>query len=110
MFGLKSKMTLVEPERALPGRDREMPVPERHAVLGTPLKPPFPEGYERGIVGMRARPPAPSRSQGVEGDDGSRLRIADDLQPGPLVNPPPPGLELARFAHPLVETFGMPLL
>jgi peptide-methionine (S)-S-oxide reductase len=29
-----------------------MTVPERHAVLGTPLKPPFPEGLEQAIVGM----------------------------------------------------------
>jgi peptide-methionine (S)-S-oxide reductase len=52
MFGLRSKRTMVEPERALPGRENEMPVPARHAVLGTPLKPPFPEGYEQAIVGM----------------------------------------------------------
>ena len=52
MFGLRSKMTMVEPDQALAGRDREMPVPERHAVLGTPLKPPFPEGFEQAIVGM----------------------------------------------------------
>jgi len=45
-------MRMVEPERALPGRDREMAVAGRHAVLGTPLKPPFPEGYEQAIVGM----------------------------------------------------------
>ena len=43
---------MVEPERALAGRDREMPVPARHAVLGTPLKPPFPDGFEQAIVGM----------------------------------------------------------
>ena len=29
-----------------------MPVSGRHAVLGTPLKPPFPEGFEQAIVGM----------------------------------------------------------
>ena len=52
MFGLRSKMTMVEPERALPGRDREMPVPARHAVLGNPLKPPFRHGLEQAIVGM----------------------------------------------------------
>jgi peptide-methionine (S)-S-oxide reductase len=52
MFGLRRKMTMVEPERALPGRDREMPVPERHAVLGTPLKPPFPDGFEQAILGL----------------------------------------------------------
>ena len=45
-------MTMVEPARALPGRQSEMPVPARHAVLGTPLKPPFPEGLEQAIVGM----------------------------------------------------------
>lgn len=52
MFGLRSKMTMVEPDQALPGRETEMPVPARHAVLGTPLKPPFPEGLERAVLGM----------------------------------------------------------
>jgi peptide-methionine (S)-S-oxide reductase len=52
MFGLRSKRTMVEPARALPGRETEMPVPARHAVLGTPLKPPFPEGFEQAIVAM----------------------------------------------------------
>jgi peptide-methionine (S)-S-oxide reductase len=37
---------------ALPGRDQPMPVPERHQVLGTPLRPPFPEGIETAIFGM----------------------------------------------------------
>jgi peptide-methionine (S)-S-oxide reductase len=39
-------------EDALPGRDTEMPVPDRHAVLGTPLMPPFPEGSELAQFGM----------------------------------------------------------
>jgi peptide-methionine (S)-S-oxide reductase len=52
MFGLRSRMKMVEPEQALSGRDRAMPVAERHAVLGTPLKPPFPAGLEQAIVGM----------------------------------------------------------
>src|SRR5258707_12307208 len=52
MFGLRSKRTMVAPERALDGRDREMPVTDRHAVLGTPLKPPFPEGYEQAVLGL----------------------------------------------------------
>jgi peptide-methionine (S)-S-oxide reductase len=46
------KATMVEPERALPGRAQEVPVPERHFVLGTPLKPPFPPGIETAIFGM----------------------------------------------------------
>ena len=45
-------MTMVERDRALPGRETEMPVSARHAVLGTQLKPPFPEGFEQAIVGM----------------------------------------------------------
>ncbi len=49
-FGLKTKM--VEPERALSGRSDSMPVANRHAVLGTPIKPLFPEGLEQAIVGM----------------------------------------------------------
>src|SRR5689334_19935144 len=43
---------MVAPEDALPGRDTPMQVPERHEVLGTPLKPPFPEGMEQLVVGM----------------------------------------------------------
>jgi len=43
---------MVTPEDALPGRDERMPVPARHEVLGTPLEPPFPEGFEQAIVGM----------------------------------------------------------
>jgi peptide-methionine (S)-S-oxide reductase len=34
------------PEQALPGRDARTPVPSRHAVLGTPMQPPF-EQVER---------------------------------------------------------------
>jgi peptide-methionine (S)-S-oxide reductase len=52
MFGFRDKTTLVEPGNALPGREAAMSVAERHAVLGTPLTPPFPEGLERLIVGM----------------------------------------------------------
>lgn len=41
------KTEMVSAEDALPGRSEPgFPVPETHAVLGTPLKPPFPEGIE----------------------------------------------------------------
>jgi peptide-methionine (S)-S-oxide reductase len=40
------------PEQALPGRATRMRIPEKHAVLGTPLAPPFPEGFERAVFGM----------------------------------------------------------
>src|SRR5438874_365787 len=51
LFGDKSKM--IEPERALRGRDqRPFPVPESHDVLGNPLTPPFPDGFETAVFGM----------------------------------------------------------
>jgi peptide-methionine (S)-S-oxide reductase len=41
------KTEMVVPEEALPGRsERPFEVPKTHAVLGTPLEPPFPEGIE----------------------------------------------------------------
>jgi peptide-methionine (S)-S-oxide reductase len=52
MFGLRHKDSIIDRDAALPGREQEMPVADRHAVLRTPLKPPFPEGYEQAIVGM----------------------------------------------------------
>jgi peptide-methionine (S)-S-oxide reductase len=47
IFGWKRQSTMVEREEALPGRDhRPFQVPARHAVLGTPLEGPWPEGTE----------------------------------------------------------------
>ena len=45
MFG-RDKTKMVEPTEALPGRDQPMRVPAQHAVLGTPMQPPFPEGFD----------------------------------------------------------------
>jgi len=45
MFGSTLRSTMVTPERALRGRSEyAYPVPDRHAVLGTPLAGPWPEG------------------------------------------------------------------
>jgi peptide-methionine (S)-S-oxide reductase len=44
---------MIESEKALAGRDRPaVHIPERHAVLGTPLQPPFPAGLETAIFGL----------------------------------------------------------
>jgi peptide-methionine (S)-S-oxide reductase len=52
-MGLFTKhTTVIAPEDALPGRDEQMPVPAQHFVLGTPLEPPFPEGFQQLVVGM----------------------------------------------------------
>ena len=49
-FGRKHEMPT--PERALPGRDDTMPVPEAHYVNGHPLQPPFPDGLETAMFGL----------------------------------------------------------
>ena len=39
-------------DTALPGRDAAMSIIARHLVLDTPIVPPFPDGFERLVVGM----------------------------------------------------------
>lgn len=52
MFFLKKKVEMPSPDSALPGRDAEMPVAERHTVLGTSLKGPFPDGMREAMFGL----------------------------------------------------------
>src|SRR6185437_668951 len=55
MFGLHEKTKMIAPERALRGREQEMPVPDRHTVLGTPLRGwagPDTAGFEQIVVAM----------------------------------------------------------
>jgi peptide-methionine (S)-S-oxide reductase len=51
-FLLSKPTRLVGQDDALPGRDEPMPVPEQHAVLGTPLRPPFPDGLQQAVFGL----------------------------------------------------------
>jgi peptide-methionine (S)-S-oxide reductase len=44
--------SMVDAASALPGREHAMDVPALHEVLGTPLKPPFPDGFEQAVFGM----------------------------------------------------------
>jgi peptide-methionine (S)-S-oxide reductase len=52
MFGLREKTKMIDPDRALRGRDEAMPVAERHVVLGTPMSPPFPARHEQLVIAM----------------------------------------------------------
>jgi peptide-methionine (S)-S-oxide reductase len=45
IFGMR-KTQMVTQEDALSGRTAQMPVPDRHEVLGTPLRPPYPAGMQ----------------------------------------------------------------
>ena len=51
-FLFREKGKMIDPERALPGREQAIAVPERHFVLGNPIAPPFPEGLEVAVFGM----------------------------------------------------------
>jgi peptide-methionine (S)-S-oxide reductase len=53
LFGTRAKTSMVDRENALPGREaRPYGVPRDHAVLGTPLEGPWPEGTQVLYVGM----------------------------------------------------------
>ncbi len=52
MLFSRPKTAMPAAGEALPGRPDEMPVPARHAVLGNPLRPPFPDGFETAVFGM----------------------------------------------------------
>ena len=53
MLFSKRRDEIVAPEDALPGRDRPaFAIPTTHAVLGTPLQPPYPEGVETAVFAL----------------------------------------------------------
>jgi peptide-methionine (S)-S-oxide reductase len=52
MFFTGRKTEMPTETEALPGRDTPMPVSGTHLVLGTPLKPPFPETLQQVLFGM----------------------------------------------------------
>ncbi|PYC74406.1 peptide-methionine (S)-S-oxide reductase [Micromonospora arborensis] len=52
MFLRRMNAEMISPDQALPGRQIAMPVADRHEVLGTQLKGPFPEGLQVAVFGM----------------------------------------------------------
>ncbi len=51
-FGNREKSSMVDPARALPGRDEPMRVPEQHFVNFHPLRGPYPEGLETAVFAL----------------------------------------------------------
>ena len=51
LFG-REKTRMPTPDEALPGRETQMPVGDRHAVLGTGITPPFPAGLQTAVFGL----------------------------------------------------------
>jgi peptide-methionine (S)-S-oxide reductase len=52
MFLRVAKAQMITPAEALPGRTTAMSVSDRHTVLGTPLRGPWPQGLEVAYFGM----------------------------------------------------------
>jgi peptide-methionine (S)-S-oxide reductase len=52
MLFTRHKTEVPDPESALPGRNEPMAGLGQHRVLGTPIVPPFPEGFGTIVVGM----------------------------------------------------------
>jgi peptide-methionine (S)-S-oxide reductase len=48
----KDKTRMIAAESALPGRATPIANLGNHFILGTPLEPPFPDGFQRVVVGM----------------------------------------------------------
>jgi peptide-methionine (S)-S-oxide reductase len=81
---LKShKQEMVAEAQALPGRSEAMPVPERHEVLGAPLAPPFPEGYEQAVFGLGCFWGAERRFWQAEGVYTTAAGYAGGFTPNP---------------------------
>ncbi len=53
MLFSRQKTQMVDPERALRGRDHyDYAVPDTHYVTGRPIMGPFPEGYQQAVFGL----------------------------------------------------------
>lgn len=51
MFSMFRKPAMVTADTALPGRQEEMPLDNKHYITGNPIKGPFPEGIEVAVFG-----------------------------------------------------------
>jgi peptide-methionine (S)-S-oxide reductase len=83
LFGFGKKISLPSPAEALPGRQQEMPVPDRHYVNGNPLKPPFPEGLEMAMFGMGCFWGAERKFWQQEGVFSTSVGYAAGITPNP---------------------------
>lgn len=52
MLYSSKKLVLPHPSEALPGRDKSMPITNRHFVTGNPIAPPFPAHLQQALFGL----------------------------------------------------------
>ena len=78
------KTRMPSPEDALPGRSEPgFVVPETHAVLGTPLKPPFPEGIEVAYFALGCFWGAEQLYWGLDGVYSTAVGYQEGVTPNP---------------------------
>jgi peptide-methionine (S)-S-oxide reductase len=71
-------------DEALPGRaERAFAVPATHFVLGTPLEPPFPQGFQRAVFGMGCFWGAERKFWQADGVYTTAVGYAGGLTPNP---------------------------
>ena len=80
----RKKVEMPSSERALPGREETMPVPETHYVNGQPLQPPFPEHLETAVMGLGCFWGAERRFWQTEGVVSTAVGYAGGFTPNPL--------------------------
>jgi len=83
MFGLFKSAEIPTAANALPGRSEPIATSETHTILGTPLKPPFPEGIETILFGFGCFWGAERRMWGVEGVYVTAVGYAAGSTPNP---------------------------
>ena len=84
MLFSRHKTKMVMPTEALPGREQPaFAVPEKHAVLGTPLRPPFPEGTSTAIFGLGCFWGAERRFWQIDGVYTTAVGYAGGFTPNP---------------------------
>lgn len=81
---MAERCKLPEREGALPGRSESMPVGERHAVLNTPLKPPYPNDVALIYFGMGCFWGAERKFWNIDGVFTTAVGYMGGYTPNPL--------------------------
>lgn len=77
-------VSLVAVDEALPGRDTPMPVPPVHAVLHSPMQPPFPPHLQQALFGMGCFWGAEKKFWNTAGVFTTAVGYAGGITPNPL--------------------------